>query len=456
MFVKTLASRAHLLYYLPMRKTLLLEKAKTVLKDNDLGSWTRPAAGLYPHQWLWDSCFSAIGIAHYDTKRAKKEIISLIRGQWSNGMIPHMIFDEQSSPITGANIWQSHVSPVAPPGIQTSGITQPPVIAEAVLRIGEQMKANERERFYEEVFAALLRYHGWFYRERDPRGEGLVVLIHPWETGLDNTPPWMSEMKHNATPFWIKLVDWLELDKLFSFFRQDTKLVPAAERISTKVSLLLFHAQRRLRRKKYDSNEVIRRAHFAIDDVFFNSILIRNNHILEDIAKEIGETIPKDLRESFDKADNALEQLWCEEKQTYFARNFVTKEWIHEEYIGSLMPLYSGAVSKKRAKQLVGTLKNELKYWPKFPVPSTPLDSSYFNHHRYWQGPTWINTNWLIIDGLKQYGYEAEAEHIRQQSLSLVQKHGFFEYFSPIDGSGTGGKNFSWTAALVIDLLQRK
>ncbi len=439
-----------------MYKTLLLEKAKTVLKDNDLGGWTRPAEGLYPHQWLWDSCFSAIGIAHYDTNRAKKEIISLLRGQWSNGMIPHMIFDEHSSLITGAHIWKSQVSPVAPPGIQTTGITQPPVIAETVLRIGEKMKIKERQHFYGEVFAALLHYHGWFYRERDPRGEGLVVLIHPWETGLDNTSPWMNEMEHNATPFWIKLVGWLKLDKLFSVFRQDTKLVPAAERISTRVSLLLFHAQRRLRRKKYDSNEIIRRAHFAINDVFFNSILVRNNHILSDIASEIGETIPKDLREVFEKADGALEQLWCEEDQTYYARNFVTKEWIREEYIGSLMPLYSGAISKKRAKKLVSTMKSELKYWPKFPVPSVPLSSSYFNHRRYWQGPTWINTNWLMIDGLKQYGYEAEAEHIRQQSFALVEEHGFYEYFSPIDGSGTGAKNFSWTAALIIDLLERK
>ncbi len=120
------------------------------------------------------------------------------------------------------------------------------------------------------------------------------------------------------------------------------------------------------------------------------------------------------------------------------------------------MPLYSGAISKKRAKQLVESMKDPLKYWPKFPVPSVPLSSSYFDPHRYWQGPTWLNTNWLLIDGLKQYGYEEEAEHVREMSLQLVEKNGFYEYFSPIDGSGAGGKNFSWTAALVIDLLERK
>lgn len=442
--------------FIVMRKALLLSKAKSVLQDNDLGSWTRPAAGLYPHQWLWDSCFSAIGISHYDTKRAKKEIISLIRGQWSNGMIPHMIFDEESSPITGANVWESHIAPTSPTGIETSGITQPPVIAEAVMRVGEKMKPDERARFFNDVYAALLRYHGWLYRERDPHDEGLVVLVHPWETGLDNTPPWMSEMNRNITPFWIKLVDWFNLDNFFTLFRQDTKLVPAAERISTRVSLMLFHVQRRLRSQKYDSNEVLRRAHFSVDDVFFNSILIRNNQILEDIATEIGESIPADLRESFDKASGALEELWSEEDQTYYARNFVTKEWVREEYIGSLMPLYSGAISKHRAKLLVGKLKDELKFGTKYPVPSVPIDSPSYKPLRYWQGPSWINTNWLLMDGLKQYGYEDEAENIRQISLGLVERSGFREYFSAIDGTGAGGENFSWTAALVIDMLERK
>ncbi|MDX1766134.1 MAG: trehalase family glycosidase [Candidatus Saccharimonadales bacterium] len=436
-----------------MRKTTLINKAKRVLKDNDLGGWTRPAPDLYPHQWLWDSAFISIGIAWYDAERARKELLSLIRGQWSNGMLPHMIFDEESGRFTGANVWRSEISPAAPPGIETSGITQPPILAEAVWRVGEHMNKEDRHVFFSEMFAALLRYHGWLYRERDPHNEGLVVMVHPWETGLDNTPPWLEEMRHNQTPIWIRVIDRLKLDRLFKLFRQDTKLVPASERISTVVALTLFHAQRRLRRKKYNSMEILRRAHFSIDDVFYNAVLIRNNHILEEIAHEIGESIPADLRESFEKAKEGLEQLWCAEDQRYYSRNFITKEWIREPYIGSLAPLYSGAVTKRRAAKIVEHLTDELHFWTKYPIPSVPLSSSYFNHMRYWQGPTWINTNWLIIDGLKQYGYHKEAALIKEQTIKLVEKHGFCEYFSPIDGSPSGAQSFSWTAALIIDLL---
>ena len=439
-----------------MNKNQLLSQAKSVLKSNDLGSWTRPAPGLYPHQWLWDSCFVAVGLAHYDPARAKKELVSLIRGQWRNGMIPHMIFDEDANIFTGPHVWQSHVSPAAPPGIETSGITQPPVLAEAVWRVGEHMKKSERLKFFSEMFAALLRYHGWFYRERDLHNEGLVVTIHPWETGMDNTPPWIEEMTHNAMPIWIKVIHKLKLYPLFDIFRQDTRLVPASERINTSISLLLFHVQRRLRRKQYDSLEILRRSHFSINDVFVNSLLIRNNQILEDIAHELGEEIPADLRQSFAKAKDALEQLWCEEDKQYYCRNFVTREWVKSPYIGNLLPLYSGAITKDRAKMLLKTLKDDLRYWTKFPIPSVPISSPSYHHLRYWQGPVWLNTNWLMIDGLRQYGFFKEAEHIKQISLDLYSQHGAREYFSAIDGTPSGAKDFSWTASLAIDLLQEK
>jgi hypothetical protein len=70
----------------------LLDHLTSVLKQNDRGGWTVPAADLYPHQWLWDSGFIAIGLRHIDIARAQMELTSLLRGQWSNGMIPHMIF----------------------------------------------------------------------------------------------------------------------------------------------------------------------------------------------------------------------------------------------------------------------------------------------------------------------------------------------------------------------------
>ena len=69
---------------------------------------------------------------------------------------------------------------------------------------------------------------------------------------------------------------------------------------------------------------------------------------------------------------------------------------------------------------------------------------------------TWINVNWMIIDGLARAGAVALAEDLTQRTLELVSTSGFYEYFDPLNGEGLGAADFAWTAALVIDLLERR
>jgi hypothetical protein len=59
----------------------------------------------------------------------------------------------------------------------------------------------------------------------------------------------------------------------------------------------------------------------------------------------------------------------------------------------------------------------------------------------------------MIYYGLLQYGYGKEAKTIRDEVITLVRKEGYREYYHPFTGEGLGGNNFSWTAALVLDLL---
>src|SRR5437764_5988636 len=158
----------------------LLEQAKHVLEINDRGTYTQPAHGMYPHQWLWDSCFIAIGLRHLDVERAKTELLSLLRGQWHNGMLPNIIFRGERAYRTDRNLWRSWVNPFAPTGIATTGITQPPMLAEAIVRVGEKMEMPERRAWYKLLWPNVLAYHEWLYHERDPHKEGLVLQIHPW------------------------------------------------------------------------------------------------------------------------------------------------------------------------------------------------------------------------------------------------------------------------------------
>ncbi len=438
-----------------MTKDELVTAAREVLEKNDRGKHTVPAGGLYPHQWLWDSCFIAIGQRHYDDKRAQTEILSLLLGQWSNGMLPNMILTPGQNNRHSTSFWRSSISPYSPDKIATSGITQPPIIAEAVVRIGQKLSKSERRVWYQRVYPALLAYHTWLYADRDPHNEGLALQLHPWETGLDNTPPWMYEVHRHTMPYWIRLVRTLHIDSLITMLRRDRQYALPGERLSTIDALSLYSLQRRLRRNSYDTETILHHSDLAIEDLSFNSILIRNNHHLQAIAKFISKKVPKELAEHMKKTEEALESLWDAYSAQYYSRNFFTHKLIKVSSVATLLPLYAGSVTKERAAQLVEQLNDKKLYNTLFPIPSVPVNSSWFHPHLYWQGPTWVNINWLIIDGLEQYGYKKEADHIRSQTIKLVAENGPSEYFSPKDGSPAGAKNFSWTAALFIDLLHQ-
>lgn len=353
-------------------------------------------------------------------------------------------------------IWRSYVSPYAPDNVATSGITQPPMIAEAVVQIGKKLSKAERRSWYGRVYQALVNYHQWLYTERDPHGEGLTLQVHPWETGMDNTPPWMYEMHQHLLPFWVRISRALKLEKLFTYIRKDVRFAAPRHRMTNVDVMALYSVQRRLRRKQYDIQKLLNHSLFAIEDLAFNSILIRANHHLRHIAKTIGEELPEDLVDNMRKTEKALEQLWDAYSGQYYCRNFATHKLIKVPTIATLLPLYSGSISKERAEQLISLMKTSKQFNPKFPIPTVPTSSEFFDEYRYWQGPTWININWLIIDGLRQYGEDELADKIAAKSLELVEKHGCYEYFSPLSGEPAGIGNFSWTAALTIDLLENQ
>lgn len=432
----------------------LLDAAQAVLENNDQGSHTVPTnSGLYPHQWLWDSCFIAIGLRHLDVDRAQQEILSLFRGQWANGMLPNIIHSDQNH-TRDKNIWRSWLNPNAPHGVSTSGITQPPMLAEAVVQVGKKLTKAERRSWYKLVYPHLLAYHEWLYRERDPHSEGLVLQVHPWESGMDNNPAWMNEIQDHQLPNWISIVKKLHLTPLINIFRRDTKSIPSAERLNTLDALVLYSTMRRLRRKNYEIGRILTRTQFTIEDIGFNSIFIRANQHLRDIAAFLKKDLPEELRASMKKTEAALEQLWDPYAGQYFSREFVSHRLLKTPTIGTLLPLYSGVIDDKRAKQLVKMIEDEKLFCANYPVPSVPVGSDQFNPIAYWQGPTWVNTNWLIIEGLKRYGFEDHAAALTESTLEMVAQAGCYEYFNPLDGAPAGADNFSWTAALAIDLLK--
>jgi len=137
--------------------------------------------------------------------------------------------------------------------------------------------------------------------------------------------------------------------------------------------------------------------------------------------------------------------------------DLISKDWIRKRTISSLIPIYTGVIPEDQIDLFVKWLRHAR--WcgeGRCHTPAIPRTETYFSHLTYGLGPVWVSTNWMIWLGLLKYGYRETAEQIRQGILKLIANHGFRVYYDPITGEGKGRKSFSWTAALVIDMIKNK
>lgn len=426
----------------------LVDGAKDVLRRNDLGHWTKPAPDLYPHQWNWDSAFIAIGLSRYDTGRAMEEIRSLLKGQWSNGLVPQIVFNPDGEGyFPGPDVWQSQRSPSAPRDVQTSGITQPPVLATACRAIYDNSRGPDREaaqRFLSEVYPKVLLYHQFLYQERNPDGTGLIVVVHPWESGLDNSPPYLDAGKR------------VEMAYKPKYERLDTLHVQAKYRPTNKDYDLYVYLLELMRADDWDQRRYLEHAPLQVEDVLFNSILCRADRDLAQIAEIVGED-PSPAQEWHRQTSQAInEKLWSENDGMYYSYDRVAGHLLRDETITGFLTLYGDAAPGARAQRLIEIhLLNPREFWPDggYPVPTTALSSNWFNPQNYWLGPVWVSTNWMVIHGLVDSAHAEIGARLATRTLDMVQRSGFHEYFNPFTGEGVGTDSFSWTAALSIDLI---
>jgi glycogen debranching enzyme len=151
--------------------------------------------------------------------------------------------------------------------------------------------------------------------------------------------------------------------------------------------------------------------------------------------------------------DAALDHLWSDRLGLYCSRDARTGRHLEMATVAALLPLWAGTGSAEHTAALLARLRAPSDFHPRFPVPSVPTGAPEFDANRYWSGPTWVNTNWMIIQALRRLDEPDLAAELTATTLALVDEAGCFEYFSALTGAGFGAPDFSWTAALVLDLL---
>jgi Trehalase len=428
----------------------LISEAKMVLDFNWTGEYTKPGPRLYPHQWSWDSALIAIGYSHYHQERATKELTHLLDAQWENGLLPHIIFDLHfGTYFPGIEFWHADESPDAPTHVKTSGIVQPPVHATAALRVYQGAKDTSAAlAFLEYAFPRLAAWHEFLYRERDPEGEGLVYVRHPWESGMDNSPMWDSIMERL----------WLSPEQIPRYRRADTHIVPAQDRPLDAAYDRFAYLVKLFADCAYDETRIREVCPFLVQDVLFNSLLCQAEKDLAEIARVLGEDAAP-FEERAEKTARAMNgKLWDDERSIYLDFDFALGQSIYACVAPNFAgPLFAGIPNEGRARRMVSMLERSgfgLCGESVTPVPSYDRYSFAFFPTRYWRGPVWANINWFLAQGLDRYGYEDYARRLQETIVSLCRNEGFYEYFDPLTGAGHGSDLFSWTAALLLDVMR--
>lgn len=383
--------------------------------------YTRPAPSTYEQQWLWDSCFHAIALRWLDPAMAWDELRAVVAHAIPDGpdagMLPHMTYWDGG----GEALW-SHPN--------RSFITQPPLVAVAAMAVAARSSAAEAVAPLRALYPAIVAFHEWMDRRRDPDGDDLVACIHPWEAGWDASPrfdPAMDSVVESGDFSHHGLRGGrLRLTALCNTFGCD----PVALRDA---------------------------GYFHVEICDFNAVRAADLEALSEMAAALN--LP-------------AEAARWRERAMAVQRAVTTKLWrpapggghqvvdlsgadevpLADGGAQQYVLLFGGCATPEMARDLAGQIEKAMARTP-YALSTVPPEHPAFDPDRYWRGNVWIQVNWLIWMGLRRYGFTDLANELAWRSIDLVMQHGQHEHFNPLTGQGHGSHPHSWDA-LVLDMAR--
>jgi hypothetical protein len=356
-------------------------------------AYTQPSPGRYPWQWYWDSCFAAIVWRRFDPARSRAELESLLAAQRPDGFVGHTIF--WSHPVSLLRLGFYNVASRRAPQTET---IQPPLLAWA-WRIAVGDPAAEPR---------IVAHLDWLAANRDLDGDGLLWIVQPDESGLDASPKFepVWGWRSNARPGFPLLV------------RRNRGLGFDARRIRDRGGPLLCE------------------------------VLVNTMWSLSLQASGRPSATPALVERLWDERRG----LFLDEAQPGGARPGVLT-W------AALAPLALPDLPEEIGRRLVEEhLLNQREFLTPVAPPSVAACEPSYEPgggrgpiRRYWRGPTWVNSAWMVWLGLRRLGYTAEAQRLADGLIGAVAREGLREYYDPRTGKGLGAKDFAWSA-LVAEL----
>lgn len=398
-------------------------------KDGFSYHYTKPSPGTYPFQYFWDTCFHVFVLtALGDVRMAKKHMYSLFRMQRADGFVGHMSYWKRLWPARITDLLQLRPRDVLRLNRpHMSALVQPPIAAQAVLRI---YRLSKDLTFVSEFLPKLKKYYRWLAENRDFEQEGLLSIISPYESGMDwkaSFDPVLNYDKGEAGPalFW-------------------------------KVLQVDGHNFR----KKYVLAEIYKSNRFIVKDTAFNTIYAQNLEALAHLCDLVEDEDGKQFRDQAEKTSKSiLRYMYDEQDEAFYDLHGHHFEKLRIRTATVFFPVVLKSVPDKVCRNVLERhLLHQDGFHVPFPLPSLSTDEPAFKPDEslyIWRGPTWVVFNWFMQGYLLEKGYKQEAEALLRSVKRLIGQSGFREYYNPFTGEGYGAKDFTWSG-LVVDMIDRQ
>jgi hypothetical protein len=274
--------------------------------------------------------------------------------------------------------------------VATSGLTQPPLHARAALEVVQRTSDGAAaEAFLRRVFPQLVAQHDYLAGRRDAGGAGLAAIVHPWESGLDDSPAWDEPLAAVELP----------PNGVAGYERRDRLHVDPDERPSDAAYDRFVHLMRVYQDGGYADHALAERSEFLVEDPLFNAIWLWSTHALAEIAVWIGED-PGRFREAAAGLHVALlSRLW--DGSRFLPRDLRAGRLVERRTVLSLAPLLDPDLPLDVVRAVALELgSRHFHSEAGIGVASADLLGDDFDRRRYWRGPVWANLNWLLARGL--------------------------------------------------------
>ncbi|WP_222982426.1 MGH1-like glycoside hydrolase domain-containing protein [Flagellimonas meishanensis] len=378
----------------------LVSKAHLTLQNN----WRIPAGelkhqGLFPSYhyewfhgfWSWDSWKHAVGLSLYNPELAKDQMRAMFDFQRENGFIVDCVYRDTT--IEAHNYRD----------------TKPPLSAWAVAKI---MEKDSDTSFVKEMYPKLVKYHNWWYADRDHDQDGLceygstdgTLIAAKWESGMDNAIRFDDSkiLKNSENAF---SLDQESVDLNAYLYAEKLHLATLAEVLENNKEAKMWKDEAAILKER------IQQQFFDDDDGWFYDTNLKGDTFIKGAGSE---------------------------------------GWI---------PLWAKAATQQQAEAVKAQMMDPKKFYVKVPFQTMAADHPKFNPLKgYWRGPNWLDQAYFGIKGLRNYGFGQEADEATVKLLNgaegLLDKGSpIYENYHPLTGKGLNAPNFSWSAAHLLMML---